>query len=124
MDLRKALSENHTLILMKSIKKYVGDDKKRFSELIGYSLSDNPILAPRASWAAIHAGDKRQDLLNPWIGKMVKHIPKSVHSSVKRNFLRLFQDIIIPEKYRGELIETCYKLVLSQKEPIAVRVFA
>lgn len=124
MNLREVLLENHTLILMQSIKKYVGDDKKRFSELMKLSLADENILAPRASWAAMHAGDKKQDLLNPWIGKMVKHLSKSSHSSVKRNFLRLFQEIVIPEKYRGELIEISYKLVFSISEPIAVRVFA
>ena len=124
MNLREALMENHSLILMKSIKKYVGDDKKRFAELMNLSLADEKILAPRASWAALHAGDKRQDLLNPWIGKMLGQLSKSTHSSVKRNFLRLFQEIIIPEKYRGELIEVCYKLVFTLSEPIAVRVFA
>lgn len=124
MNLREVLMENHSLLLMKSIKRYVGDDKKRFGELMKLSLADEKILAPRASWAAMHAGDKRQDLLNPWIEKMINHLKKSIHSSVKRNFLRLFQDIIIPEKYRGELIEICYKLVFNLNEPIAVRVFA
>ena len=89
MNLREALMENHSLILMKSIKKYVGDDKKRFAELMNLSLADEKILAPRASWAALHAGDKRQDLLNPWIGKMLDQLSKSTNSSVKRNFLRL-----------------------------------
>jgi hypothetical protein len=124
MNLREALMENHSLILMKSIKKYVGDDKKRFAELMNLCLADEKILAPRASWATLHAGDKRQDLLNPWIGKMLDQLSKSTYSSVKRNFLRLFQEIVIPEKYRGELIEVCYKLVFTLSEPIAVRVFA
>jgi hypothetical protein len=124
MNFREVLLENHSLELMKSIKKFVGNDKKRFGELIRISLSDDKILAPRASWAAMHAGEKKQLLLNPWIGKMIRHLSRSVHSSVKRNFLRLFQDIIIPEKYRGELIETAYQLILSAKEPIAVKVFA
>lgn len=124
MNFHEVLLENHSLGLMKSIKKFVGDDKKRFGDLIKISLSDDKILAPRASWAAMHAGEKKQDLVIPWIGKMIKHLSRSAHSSVKRNFLRLFQDIVIPEKFRGELIETAYSLVLSAKEPIAVRVFA
>jgi hypothetical protein len=124
MNIREALMENHSLILMKSIKKYVGDDKKRFAELMNLALADEKILASRASWAALHAGDKRQDLLNPWIEKILKQLSKSTHSSVKRNFLRLFQEIVIPEKYRGELVEVCYKFVFTLNEPIAVRVFA
>jgi hypothetical protein len=124
MNFREVLMENHSLALMQSIKKYVGDDKKRFGELMKLSLEDKTIIAPRASWAAMHAGDKRQDLLNPWIEKMLKHLSQSIHSSVKRNFLRLFQEIVIPEKFRGELIEVCYKFVYSMQEPIAVRVFS
>ena len=50
MNLREALMKNHSLILMKSIKKYVGDDKKRFAELMNLSLAGKNILAPRASW--------------------------------------------------------------------------
>lgn len=124
MNFKEVLLENHSLALMKAIKKYVGDDKKRFGELMKIALSDDKILAPRASWAALHAGDKNQKLLNPWIGKMIQHLYRPIHSSVKRNILRLFQDIVIPEKYRGSLIEISYKLIFASQEPIAVRVFA
>ncbi len=49
MNLREALMENHSLILMKSNKKYVGDDKKRFAELMNLSLAGKKNLVPRAS---------------------------------------------------------------------------
>lgn len=124
MNFKEVLLENHSVALMKAIKKYVGDDKKKFGELMKLVLSEDKTIAPRASWAALHAGDKNQDLLNPWIGKMIKHLSRPIHSSVKRNILRLFQDVVIPEKYRGELIEISYKLIFKQSEPIAVRVFA
>jgi len=124
MNFRNVLMENHSVALMKSIKSKVGNDQKLFGELMKLSLSNDQTIAPRASWAALHCGDKNQELLNPWIGKMTRHLSNETHSSVKRNLLRLLQEITIPEKFRGSLIEISYKLVFSSKEPVAVKVFA
>ena len=49
---------------------------------------------------------------------------KNIHDAVKRNTLRVLQNIEISEKYCGKLYDSCYTFLHSIKEPIAVRSFA
>lgn len=123
MDFRKVLSENLSIKQVNRICGYIGNDSDKFDLLMEMVFKDDETSA-RASWAAIHTADGNQQFLNPWIGKMIQLLKKTKDSSVKRNLLRLLENIIIPKKYRGELFETALKLLLSTNEPIAVRTFA
>lgn len=124
MILKDALVERYSKIGMKQISVFIGNDKKRFGELMKIALGSDLDLAAKASWAAIHTADKNQELLNPWIQKMIHHLKTCKHHSIRRNFLRLFENITIPEKYQSELLDICYEFLLSSKETIAVRVFS
>ena len=48
---------------------------------------------------------------------------KDAHVAVKRNIMRLLQDIEIPKPLYGTLTDKCFAL-LDPKETIAVRVFS
>ena len=48
---------------------------------------------------------------------------KDAHVAVKRNIMRLLQDIEIPQQLYGTLTDKCFTL-LDPKETIAVRVFS
>lgn len=124
MNLKEALVEKYSKVGMKQISAFIGHDKKKFGELMKIALGSDLNLAAKASWAAIHTADKKQELLNPWIQKMILHLKTCPHHSVRRNFLRLFENITIPENYRSELLDICYQFLLSTKETIAVRVFS
>ncbi len=123
MDFRKVLFENHSKNQVNRICRYIGNDSVKFNHLMKLVLKDDEISA-RASWAAIHAGDGNQQFLNPWLGKMIVLLKKTKNSSVKRNILRLLENINVPDKHQGELFETGMKLLLSIDEPIAVRTFS
>ena len=49
---------------------------------------------------------------------------KTAHDAIRRNALRILEDINIPEKYCGELFEITNNYLHDIKEPIAVRAFA
>ncbi len=124
MNLAEALVERYSKTGMQQIAAFIGDDKKKFGELMKLALGKNETLAAKASWAAIHTADKKQKLIDPWIGKMIQHLETCTHHSIKRNFLRLFENITIPEKYRSPFLDIAYQFLLSTKEAIAVRVFS
>ncbi|MBK8496605.1 MAG: hypothetical protein IPL50_17595 [Chitinophagaceae bacterium] len=48
----------------------------------------------------------------------------NLHAAVKRNSIRLMQDIEIPEHYHGEVMNRCFVYLESPVETIAVKVFS
>ncbi|MEO6489149.1 MAG: hypothetical protein ABIO04_04340 [Ferruginibacter sp.] len=48
----------------------------------------------------------------------------NLHNAVKRNSLRLLQDIDIPEKYQGQLMDICFEFLQSPTEALAVKVYS
>lgn len=124
MILKEALVERYSKNGMKQISSFINNDKRKFAELMKIALGNDLELAAKASWAAIHTADKNQKLLDPWIQKMISHLKTCPHHSIRRNFLRLFENITIPEKHQSELLDLCYQFLLSSKETIAVRVFS
>lgn len=124
MNLKKELTENLSLSLVKKIEKYIGNDQNKFDQLMKFSLTKDSTLSPHASWAAIHTAEKNLKLLNKWVVRIVDFLENDIHPSVKRNLLRLLQDISIPEDKQSHMFDIGLKLMLSVKEPIAVRVFA
>lgn len=48
----------------------------------------------------------------------------NLYNAVKRNTIRFLQDIQIPEKYQGTLMEICFKYLESPTEALAVKVFS
>lgn len=58
-------------------------------------------------------------------GKLLKNLNKpNLHDAVKRNTLRLLQDIDIPEKYQGDIMNRCFDHILSSSEKPAIKAFS
>jgi len=49
---------------------------------------------------------------------------RTAHDAIRRNALRILEDIDIPEKYCGELFDLSNNYLHDIKEPIAVRAFS
>lgn len=47
-----------------------------------------------------------------------------LHDTVKRNTIRLLQDITIPEKYQGDIMNRCFDYIISPAEKPAVKAFS
>jgi hypothetical protein len=61
----------------------------------------------------------------PWYRKMIKKMSeKNIHDAIRRNVLRILEDVDIPEKYCGELFEMSNKYLHDLQQPIAVRAFS
>ncbi|HXB42317.1 MAG TPA: hypothetical protein VNZ49_17390 [Bacteroidia bacterium] len=125
MNLREIILQEHSKKQCQKIVAWVDDDKKRFAELIYLMLNDEYRVAQRAAYPVSYCVRKHPELIKPWFGKMVKKMSdKKAHDAVRRNALRILEDVNIPEKYCGELFEISNQYLHNLKEPIAVRAFS
>jgi len=125
MNLKEEILREHSKAQTLRIAKYVGDDKKRFSELVRLVMKNEKPVSQRAAWIMSYSVGKYPDLFKPYLASCVKNLDKpDVHEGVKRNVLRVLQDIEIPARLMGKLTDSCFRLLMNPKEAIAVRVFS
>lgn len=124
MDLRKAILDSEGKDDVKAIADYIGTDTDRFHELMQLFLYDEWRVCQLSGWVLSKCTDMHIRMILPYIGEMVKNLRKPSHDAVKRNTLRIFQNIEIPEAQFGEVIDLCFGFLANPQEPIAMRVFS
>lgn len=125
MNLRERLESEHSKTLTLAIVKYIGDDKKRFRELMDLFLKGEYRLAQRAAWPMSHIAIEHPELIKPYYAKLIAKLgAPNEHPAIARNILRIFQETQVPKKYWGTLIDLCFKFIMDLSRPIAVRAFA
>ncbi len=125
MDIRKQLLVRHSKENTNLIVDYIGDDRTRFQELIELFLSDNYRVTQRAAWVVGDAARNRPELVDEHLETIVLNLRKpDLHVAVKRNTLRILQEIQIPESLWGEAADIAFDFLTSNDEPVAVKVFA
>jgi hypothetical protein len=125
MDLHAELLEGHSEEQTAKISKWVGNDAKRFAELIRFSLYGEHRASLRAGWVVNIIIEQYPQLVKPHLSELVSHIAqKDVSGAIKRNVVRLLQFIEIPKKLHGDVINVCFDFLLNPKEAIAIRVFS
>jgi hypothetical protein len=107
------------------IAAWVGTDKKRFKELMDLFLKGENLITQRAAWIVAHCADKHAELVIPYVDKMIdRMIEANLHDAVRRNVVRILQDIEIPRRLAGKVATVCFDWLASAKEPVAVKVFS
>jgi hypothetical protein len=125
MNLKTRLENEHSKSLTLAIIKYVGDDARRFKILMDLVLGSDTLLSQRASWPLSSIAIDHPELLKPYVSKLIKKLAEPTnHPAVNRSILRICQEVDIPEKYWGTLVDLSFKFILTESEPIATRAFA
>ncbi|MFK8103084.1 MAG: hypothetical protein AB8G15_11185 [Saprospiraceae bacterium] len=124
MDLRTEILKEHSKKQAVRLADFVGKNTTRFAALMELFLRDNLVVCQRSSWVVIHAVQQYPSLISPYLEEMIDNLDKEVHSAVKRNTVRIFQDIAIPEELLGKAVDVCFRLLDDPQEAIAVRVFS
>jgi hypothetical protein len=125
MDLKSEILTEHTKAKANKIVKWVGNDPKRFHELVQVFLEGPYRVTQRAGWPLSYCIENHPKLVTPHFSKLLGSVRKpGIHDSVKRNVVRLLQFVDIPHRYKGKVWEICYSFLADPKEPIAVRVFS
>jgi hypothetical protein len=125
MDIREALLAEHSKRQTMKVVRYVGDDPKRFSELMALFIAGPYRVTQRAAWPISYCIEQHNDLVKPYLGRLVSILEASeVDDSIRRNVARLLQFVDIPPRFRGRVFDACCNLVDDPSRPVAVRVFS
>lgn len=124
MDIKKELLKEHSKRQTSKIVSYIGNDSQRFNILVKAFLEGPYRVTQRAGWPLSYCVEEHPELITPHLKQVIAMIDKpGVHDAVKRNVVRLLQDIEIPRRFYGTIIDKCFRL-MDPKEAIAVRVFS
>ena len=104
------------------IAHYIGNDLEIFKQLIDILFNGVSPLPHRASWVVSTISDNHQELVRPYLKRIVSHIEKFDHSGTRRNLLRYLAGEKIPEALQGKMYDVCYRWLNSRNEPPAVKV--
>ncbi|MFT3934991.1 MAG: hypothetical protein QM726_15300 [Chitinophagaceae bacterium] len=125
MKLREQLLKEHSRANCDKIVKWVGKDQSRFDELFVLFLSDEYRVVQHAAWPISYAVIGNPQLIKKHFKKLVTNLDKpGIHDAVKRNTMRLLQDIDIPTAYHGRIMDNCFKYISTPGEPVAIKAFS
>ena len=125
MNLESEILREHSKGQCVRITAWIGTDRKRFKKLMDLFLRGEYRITQRAAWIVQHCADKHVELVIPYIDKMIdRMLEAGVHDAVKRNVVRILQDIDIPRRLAGKVATICFDWLASAKEPVAVKVFS
>ncbi len=125
MNLRETILSEHSKSNCDKIVAWVGNNKKRFNELLDLFLNDEYRVTQRAAWPLSYSAIAHPELMKNNFQKIINNLRRSnLHDAVKRNTVRLLQQIEIPEKYEGEVMNICFQYVESPKEAAAIKAFS
>lgn len=125
MKLRDQILKEHSKANCDVIVKWVGDSQARFDELFGLFLEDEYRVVQRAGWPLSNAVMIHPRFIQKHFSKLLKNLEKpGLHDAVKRNTVRLLQDIDIPKKFQGRVMNLCFDYISSPDEPVAVKAFS
>ena len=124
MDIKKELLKEHSKRQTTKIVNYIGNSPARFKALVRSFLDGPYRVTQRAAWPLSYCVREHPNLIKPHLKNILKMLDKKdAHVAVKRNIMRLLQDIEIPKQFYGALTDKCFTL-MDPKETIAVRVFS
>lgn len=103
---------------------WLDNDPIKFQALMACFFSNNLRICQKASWPVLHIAINEQNLVKPYLSKMVRNLDHAPHDAVVRNTVRIFQDIDIPENLSGILYEKCFSYIEDIKSTIAVKCFS
>ena len=124
MDLKDSLLEEHSKAQTLLIVDHIGKSKKRFADLMDIFFANEHVVTARAAWVVSYIADAHPELVKPYLDQMIENLRRPVQDAVKRNTLRLLQEIEITDDQTGHALDLCFPFMADPNEPAAVRAYA
>ncbi len=125
MKLHEAILKEHSKAQCNKIVQWIGDSQLRFNELFNLFINDEYRVVQRAAWPVSYCVISHPQLIHKHCSSLLKNLQKpNLHDAIKRNTIRLLQDIDIPKKYHGEVMNICFKYLEFPTEAVAVKAFS
>lgn len=125
MALRDTILTEHSKSQTTKIVNWVGKSQARFDQLFTLFLKDEYRVTQRAAWPLSYCVRKHPELIRKHLGKLIKNLRKQdLHDAIKRNTVRILQEIPIPARFHGEVMNTCFRFIESPDEAVAIKAFS
>ena len=125
MNIKEELLKEHSKNQTSKIVRYIGNDKTLFKELMELFFKEEYRVVQRAAWVVSCCGIKYPELIEPYFKKMLDKLKEpNIHNAVKRNIVKVWEEIEIPDELSGEVYDICFGYLQSLQEPIAVKAFS
>ncbi len=126
MDLPNELSHCPDKEQIHRLTNYIGDDPKRFAELINCILHGDDAVSKYGSWLLGHCMRQYPHLVKPHLAALINnlHTP-GLHDSVRRGTVKALAEVDeIPETLQGYALQHCFDMLLNPKTAVAIQVHA
>lgn len=125
MNLREEILKEHSKAQCIRIVAYIGNSQERFDELAALFLNDEYRVTQRAAWPLSYCVASHPALIKKHLKKIILNLRKpGIHNAVKRNTVRLLQNIDIPKHIRGYVMTICFEYLANPEEAVAVKAFS
>jgi len=125
MNLRETLLKEHSKSQCEKIVTWVGNSQQRFDDLFQLFLNDEYRVVQRAAWPMSYAAIAHPTLIEKNFEALVKKLKQpGQHDSVKRNGIRLLENIAIPEQWQGDIMNICFDFLNRPGEAVAIKAFS
>ena len=125
LNIHQLLREEHSKKQTDRIVRYIGNDKTRFAGLIELFFKGEYRITQRAAWPLSYCVRDHPELIHPYFKRLLDNLArKDIPVAVIRNTVRLLQDVEIPRRFHGRVMNTCFEFIQQPETPIAVKAFS
>ena len=122
MNLKDEILSSHSKDTVNRVVAWVGTDKERFKELFNLFYKGDKRIAQCSSWSLSNVCEKNKDFIHPYLGQLLEKVQEpGAHAGVKRNVTKILQEILIPEKWEGEVMNLCFRWAEDAEVEIATK---
>ena len=124
-NLTTALLAEHCKAQADRIIAWIGDSQARFYQLMNIFTGTDKKLVQRAAWPMSYVGIAHPQLVKKHFPALIKQLAApATHNAVRRNCMRLFQEVEIPRRYQGAVMNACFNYITNPQEKPAVKAFS
>lgn len=125
MNLRQEILKEHSKAQCDKIVNWIGASQQKFDELFELFLNDEYRVTQRAAWPLSYAVIQHPEFIKKNFAKLIDNLKEpNLHDAIKRNSVRLLQEVNIPKKFHGEVMAICFGFVESPTEAVAIKTFS
>ena len=124
MNFLDILSQKYQKQAIHALADWIADDALRFESLMHFFFNDAYRVTQNAAGVMSICIERYPNLILPYWPAMLSSLQSTKHDAIKRNVLRAWQYVPIPDDYQGIIAEMCFQYIQNPKEAIAIRAFA
>lgn len=125
MNIKHILKSSYNKGQIEAVANFACLNEENFKTLFHIFIGNDTRMAQMASWSLSYAVQKSPHLIQPYLKELIEQLSKKdKHNAVIRNTVRILQDIEIPKKYHGKLMNCCFSFIELPNTPVAIKAFS